>query len=162
MLDLLLPYLQQFRCNAAARRRLTPSLRTRRTYIGPIIRTHSRPSRSSSSNWCRRSSKGAKTVFFTLTRRVTVLPLAVRTRTFLVTLTTFGTWIVSGPGSVAFARVVTVTPDGGVARPVTAPMGMPTATASNAMITMRRPLASAYIANNGTSNSGGELLRLVG
>jgi hypothetical protein len=37
-----------------------------------------------------------------------------------------------------------------------------TATASNAMMTMRRPLASAYIANNGTSNSGGELLRLVG
>ncbi len=105
---------------------------------------------------------GTKTVFFTLTRRVTVLPLAVRTRTFLVTLTTFGTWIVSGSGSVGFARVVTVTPDGGVARPVTAPMGMPTATASNAMITMRRPLASAYIANNGTSNSGGEPLRLVG
>jgi hypothetical protein len=104
----------------------------------------------------------AKTVFLTLTRRMTVLPLTVRTRTFFVTLTTFGTWTVSGPGSVAFARIVTVTPDGGVARPVTAPVATPTATASNAMITMRRPLASAYIANNGSSNSGGELLRLIG
>jgi len=31
--------------------------------------------------------------------------------TFFVTVTTFGAWTVSGPGSVAFARIVTVTPD---------------------------------------------------
>jgi hypothetical protein len=93
---------------------------------------------------------------------MTVLPLTVRTRTFFVTVTTFGTWIVSGPGSVAFARIVTVTPDGGVACPVTAPVATPTAPATNAMITTRRPMAAVYIANNGTNYSGGELLRLVG
>ena len=74
---------------------------------------------------------------------MTVLPLTVRTRTFFVTVTTFGTWTFSGPGSVAFARVVTVTPDEGVTRPVTAPVATPTPTATNAMIRMRRPMAAA-------------------